>query len=627
MTNAWGPRGVDLPTVDDMSMNARHRAPSPLRGRAPLAGVVVVLAALVLSVTGFSSASFSARTVNPVGTVTAASDWTPPTVAVTQPAGGTVSGATTITATATDAESGVAQVVLQYQPADASSWTTLCTDATAPYSCSWDTRANGATPDGPYDLRAIATDKGGYSTTSEVVRTYVANTFAVVLAPLGEVLSGSETASITVHNAVGLGSVRLEYAPAGTTRWVQACSSFLLLNTATTCQWSTASVPDGTYDLRATYSGSASTVQTDVLVDNTKPAVTMTDPGTPLSGSRTFAGAASDAGSGVETVELQYSQGTTGTWRSLCTVAAAPWSCRYDTTALAGGTYAFRAVATDAAGLQTTSAVVANRVVDNTVSSVSLADPGQYLTGTVTLTAAANASAGIASVRIQRAPAGGSTWTDVCTDTTAPYTCAFDTKAVGDGSYDLRAQLIDVRGTTTTSAVVGARIVDNSPVRALDVQSANGGGTVGRVDNGDTVTFTYSEKLDLTSVVAGWDGAARAVTVRLRDGNLVGAGAKDDTIDVTGANLGAVNLRADYLKSGKTVQWAGSMTATTVTVGASTRTVVTVRLGAAASGSGLRTVSGTPTMVWTPSAAATDLSGQKCSTAPAAETGTADRDF
>ncbi|KQO36757.1 hypothetical protein ASF05_07405 [Aeromicrobium sp. Leaf245] len=611
-------------------MNARHRAPSPLRGRAPLAGVVVVLVALAFSVTGFSSASFSARTVNPVGTVTAASDWTPPTVAVTQPAGSTVNGTTTIAATASDAQSGVAQVVLQYQPADASSWVTLCTDATAPYSCSWDTRASGATPDGPYDLRAIATDKAGYSTTSEVVRTYVANTFAVVLAPLGEVLTGTTTASMTVYNAgIGFGSVRLEYAPAGTTRWTTACSAFLLINTASSCQWNTATVPDGTYDLRATYSGSASTVQTDVLVDNTRPAVTMTDPGTPLSGSRTFAATATDAGSGVETVELQYSQGTTGTWKALCTVAAAPWSCRYDTTALAGGTYAFRAVATDAAGLQTTSAIVANRVVDNTVSSVSLADPGQYLTGTVTLTASANASAGITSVRIQRAPAGGTTWTDVCTDTTAPYSCAFDTKAVGDGSYDLRAQLVDVRGTTTTSAVVGARFVDNSPLRALDVQASNGGGTLGRLDNGDSLILTYSEKLAPASVVAGWDGSARPVTVRLRDGNVspIGGGAKDDTIDVPGVNLGAVNLKADYVKSGKTVQWSGTMTATTVTVGTTTRTVVTVALGGVTSGSGLRTVTTAATMMWTPSAAATDLSGQKCSTAPAVETGTADRDF
>lgn len=616
-------------------MNARHRAPSPTRRRVPLVGAVVVLAVLAVlafSVTGFSSATFTARTLNPVGTVTAASDWTPPTVAVTPPAGGSVSGTTTVAATASDAQSGVDRVVVQYQAADASSWTTLCTDTTAPYSCSWATQS-GSTPDGPYDLRAIATDKAGYTTISEVVRTYVANSFAIILGPMDEALSGTETATMTVHNAgLAVGSPRLEYSPAGTNKWTTACTGTLLLNTTTTCQWNTTTVPDGSYDLRAAIGvllgGTRySAVQTDVLVDNTRPTVTMTDPGTPLSGFRTFAATATDAGSGVESVELQYAQGTTGTWRTLCTVTSAPWSCRYDTTALPGGTYAFRAVATDAVGLQTTSAAVTNRVVDNTISSVSLADPGQYLAGTVTLTAAANASAGITSVRIQRAAAGGSTWTDVCSATTAPYSCAFDTRTVGDGSYDLRAVLLDARGTTTTSAVVAARIVDNSPVRALDVQAANGGGSVGRLDNGDTITYTYTERVNPASLVAGWSGASRNVTVRLRDGNLVGGGAKDDTLDVTGVNLGAVNLKADYVKSGKTVQWSGTMTATTVTEGTSTRTVVTVTLGAVSSGSGLRTVSGTPTMVWTPSASATDLTGQKCSTAPAIEAGAADRDF
>lgn len=613
-------------------MNARHRAPSPTRRRRPLAAAtVVVLAALAFSVTGFSSATFSARTVNPVGTVTAASDWTPPTVSVTPPAGGSVAGTATITATAADAESGVAQVVLQHQAADASSWTTLCTDTTAPFSCSWDTRS-GSTPDGPYDLRAIATDKAGYSTTSEVVRTYVANSFAIVLAPVGDVVTGTTTATMTVYNAgIAFGSTRLEYSPAGANKWTTACSGFLLVGTTSTCDWATTSVPDGLYDLRAsTLAGVTryySAVQTDVLVDNTRPAVTMNDPGTPLNGFRTFAATATDAGSGVETVTLQYSQGTTGTWRTLCTVTAAPWSCRYDTTALAGGTYSFRAVATDAAGLSTTSAAVTNRVVDNTVSSVSLADPGTYLSGSVTLTADANAPAGATSVRIQRAPAGGSTWTDVCSTSVAPYTCVFDTRTVTDGSYDLRAVLLDARGTTTTSAVVAARVVDNSPVRALDVQAANGGGSVGRLDNGDTVTFSYSEQVKPSSLVAGWDGTTRAVTVRLRDGNLVGGGSKDDTLDVVGVNLGTVNLRADYVKSNKTVQWAGTMTATTTTVGGATRTVVTVRLGAVSSGSGLRTVSTTATMLWSPSASATDLTGQRCSTAPATETGTVDRDF
>jgi hypothetical protein len=617
-----------------MSMKARHRAPSPRRRRTSAVtlgalAAVVVLAVLAVSVTGFSSATFTARTLNPVGTVTAASDWTPPTVAVTPPAGGNVSGVAQVSATASDAESGVAQVVVQAQPADASSWTTLCTDTSAPYSCSWDTRTG--TPDGPYELRAVATDKAGYSTTSEVVRTYVANSFAIVLGPLGEAVTGTVQASMTVYNAgLTASAPRVEYSPAGSGRWSTACTGLLVVNTSTTCQWGTTAVADGLYDVRATVTAGFTTytsaVQTDVLVDNTRPAVTMTDPGTPLSGTRTFSATATDAGAGVDNVQLQYQRGT-GAWQTLCTADAAPWSCRFDTTTLAGGTYAFRAVATDGVGLQTTSATVANRVVDNSVSSVSLADPGTYLSGTVTLSAAANAPSGVTSVRVQRAPAGGSTWTDVCTVATAPYSCTVDTSTITDGTYDLRAVLLDGKGVVTTSAVVAGRIVDNSPVRGLDVQGTRGAGTVGRVDNGDRVTFTYSETVATSSLVSGWNGSTRTVTVRLRDGASVGGSSKEDVLDLPGVNLGSVTLRGDYVRSGRTVQWTGSMTATTTSVSGVNRTVVTVTLGAVTSGSGLRTVSTSPTMVWNPSASATDATGRKCSTAPATESGAADRDF
>ena len=44
-------------------------------------------------------------------------------------------------------------------------------------------------------------------------------------------------------------------------------------------------------------------------------------------------------------------------------------------------------------------------------------------------------------------------------------------------------------------------------------------------------------------------------------------------------------------------------------------------------GGALRTVSTASTMTWSPSGAATDLSGAACSTAPVSETGAADREF
>ena len=122
--------------------------------------------------------------------------------------------------------------------------------------------------------------------------------------------------------------------------------------------------------------------------------------------------------------------------------AAAPWTCRFTTTTVSDGLYDLRAIAADAAGnteedrdpLQTP-----GRQHDR--QHVSLEDPGAFLRGTVTLPANANALGGVASVRIQRSKAGATTWTDVCTDTTSPYACAFDTTtaATPDGAYDLRA--------------------------------------------------------------------------------------------------------------------------------------------------------------------------------------------
>jgi hypothetical protein len=249
----------------------------------------------------------------------------------------------------------------------------------------------------------------------------------------------------------------------------------------------------------------------------------------------------------------------------------------------------------------------------------------------VTLGATANSTAGVTSVRIQRAPNGTTTWTDVCTDTTAPYTCSWNTTTVADGLYDFRAILVDGTGKVTTSVTVSARRVDNSPLRGLDVQTANGGATAGKLEANDTVTFTYSDQVNPATLSAGWNGAATAVSLRVRDGNLFSLGNKGDTLDVlrggSAVNLGSVNLKEDYVKSGKTVTFNATMTASTATVNGVTVTVVTVKLGTLASGTGIRTVSGLSAMVWSPAAAATDLFGTACSTAPATETGTLDREF
>jgi hypothetical protein len=601
--------------------------------RLTLVALALVAGLTVLGMPTPSGATYVASSRNALSTVRASADWTPPTVALRSP-GSPVKDTVTLTADAADGETGIASVVVQHLAPTGTSWVTICTATVAPYSCSWATKGG---PDGTYALRAVATDGAGHTTTSTVVETTVANNTLVQLAHPGDVVKGSVPLSVSLFNAGTVSyTVRIEYVVSGATNgWKTLCTT---TGTAPyTCSWSTTGYVSGTaYDLRAvaTAGSTTSTSATvlDVLVDNVAPSTTMQDPGSPLRGTVTLAAAtAVDNESGIAQVQLQWQRSGTSTWTTACTLTIDPYSCRFDTTQLTDATYAFRSVVTDAAGHVTASTPVGSRVVDNTVSAVSMEDPGAYLSGTVALNASASSSAGVTSVRIDVAPSGTTAWTTVCTDTAAPYSCSWSTGTVTDGLYDFRAVLVDGKGVSTTSATVAARRVDNNPLRGHDVQATNGGASAGRLDAGDVLRLTYTNQVNPASISGGWNGTAIPVTVRLRDGNLLGLGSRNDTLDVlrSGAavNLGSVNLKSDYVKGGKTVQWNATMVASTATVNGATATVVTLTLSTVASGTGLRTVTGSATMVWSPSAGATDLSGRPSSTAPVTEPGALDRDF
>ncbi|MDO7867635.1 Ig-like domain-containing protein [Nocardioides jiangxiensis] len=590
-----------------------------------LFSLLSLLLAATLGMPATSGATYVA-TSSATASVQASSDWTPPTATLADP-GSPVKDTVTLTATASDGESGIASVVFEALP-NGGAWSTLCTVTTAPYTCSWNTKL---VADGGWTIRARAMDNAGYASTWSSVSTVVANNLLVVLDNPGDTLRGTVPLAARVYNSGVLSlTTRIEYSVAGADNWKTACSG---LGSTLSCSWASIGVTSQDYDFRAvavvgvtTY---ASAVWTDVTVDNVAPTVTMTDPGTPLRGTVTLAATAADAGSGLASVTFQYALSGSSTWTPACTSGDTA-TCRFATTALADATYSFRAVAADLAGNTATSATIANRVVDNSVTSVSVEDPGAFLTGTVTVNANASSTGGIVNVVIQRAPAGGSTWTDLCTDTTSPYSCSWNTTGVADGLYDLRAVALDGRGATTISSVVSSRRVDNSPFRAYDVQAVNGGASAGKLDAGDQLQLTYSSLLQTTSISAGWNGSALAVQLRLRDGNVLGLGNKGDTLDVLRSGsvlpLGSVNLKEEYAKSGKTITFNATMTAVQVTVNGAPATQVVVTLGSVASGTGLR--GGNPSaMVWTPSTAATSATGAACAGMPATETGTVDRDF
>jgi fibronectin type 3 domain-containing protein len=378
------------------------------------------------------------------------------------------------------------------------------------------------------------------------------------------------------------------------------------------------------YVVRAVGAGAAPLESLDsgesaaATADATPPSsVAIADPGSQLRGSVTISGTAADAGSGVASLRFEYAPAGTSTWATGCIATAAPYSCALATSSLADGLYDLRVFATDIAGNATASSIVAGRRVDNTGPAVTMGDPGAYLRATVTLTpTASDAGSGVASVRIQRAPTGSSTWTDVCTDGTSPYSCAWTTTTLPDGGYDLRAIATDVAGNASTSALVSNRVVDNTAPAGVDVQTTNAAGkTAGKPEAGDVLTYTFSEPMRPGSILAGWTGTAAPVVVRVTNGS-PDAFSVFDSANTTQLALGSVSSGKNYVSANRT------FTASSMALSGNT---ISVTLGTPSGA--ISTVTGTSTLQWVTSSAATDLAGNPILSATSAESGAADLDF
>jgi hypothetical protein len=166
-------------------------------------------------------------------------------------------------------------------------------------------------------------------------------------------------------------------------------------------------------------------------------------------------------------------------------------------------------------------------------------------------------------------------------------------------------------------------VVDNTGATATDVQTANGSTIAGRPQQGDTVTFTYSEPVERLSILSGWTGTTANVVVRINNGTpdrLQVYNAANTTMlpltNATGLDLG----RNDYVSANRTFGATGTAS-TMVRSGNS----ITITLGTqSAAGT---TAGGNGTMSWTPSATVTDRAGNATSTTVRTETGAADREF
>ena len=123
------------------------------------------------------------------------------------------------------------------------------------------------------------------------------------------------------------------------------------------------------------------------------------------------------------------------------------------------------------------------------------------------------------------------------------------------------------------------------------------GGTARKMDAGDKITFTTSEELSPASVISGWTGTSKAISVVVTDSGT------NDLITLTGVNL---------IASGQSLQTHANWVSGTLTFPATiaqSGSQIVVTLGSLSSSSLHTGVTTSTHMTWPVSTAATDLAG------------------
>jgi len=300
----------------------------------------------------------------------AVADTTAPSVSITIPTtGASVSGTTTINATASD-NVGVSSVQFQADGTDIG-----VAAMTAPFSTTFNT---ATLSNGTHSLRAIARDAAGNSKISSPVTVNVSNDTAPphvsITAPAGgAVVQGTINVTATARDNVGVTSVQFQID--GTNLGAPDTAEPFATS------WNTTAISNGGHVLSAIARDAAGNSRTSTAVtvnvanDITPPSVSITAPanGATVSSTLTVSASASD-NVGVASVQIQIDGANFG---ALDTTA--PYSVSWNTTTVANGSHTITAVARDAAGNSRTSA--ASTV---TVSN-SVAPPPSPSTGIATL--------------------------------------------------------------------------------------------------------------------------------------------------------------------------------------------------------------------------------------------------
>ena len=208
----------------------------------------------------------------------------------------------------------------------------------------------------------------------------------------------------------------------------------------------------------------------------TSPTISITSPASGATVSGTITVTASASGSvAVASVQFQVDGSNVG-----AADTTSPYSASLNTATLSNGKHALTAVATDTSNNKAASAAVSITVKNSnsTPPAVSVTSPasGATVSGTITITATASGSVGVASVQfeVDGSQIGAA-------DTASPYSASLNTTTLSNGNHTLRAVATDKSNNAATSAGVSINVNNKSIVRnspAVSITSPTAGVTV-----------------------------------------------------------------------------------------------------------------------------------------------------
>lgn len=386
-------------------------------------------------------------------------DNTAPTAAVASPADGEILvGTATVSATAADGGSGVAQVRFEQSPVDEEQWVDIATDGMSPFEAEFNT---SVLADGAYEVRAVAYDAAGNLVRSTSARVTLDNTLHAPSISFFDFTNAFVNDGVVYFREGTVGGFSVaampdEYAD-------PAHLDFPVLGLG----WSgggTDTTPP--YEMTYTFDATAGAIAGErsitivensglrsppssftVVPDGTPPTTTVECDGASCAAwytrPVTVALRATDAGSGVAGTQYSFDGSTWIPYAGPFVVSAAA---------------TIRVRSTDALGNAEPESTVTIGIDSSPPTGVLTAPvAGTTLTGSTTLIAADASDvggSGLQSVRFQARPVGATTHYNIATDTTPPYETTWNIGGLTAGEYEVHILVRDNAGNQFSSLAV-----------------------------------------------------------------------------------------------------------------------------------------------------------------------------